>query len=592
MEFVVALSAIAGLPLIARMPEWLLGAIQGGMAENFILLHGYLIALGFILMFLPTLLLGALFPLITALWTRDAGAVGRGVGTAYAANTVGTILGSLLGGLVLLPALGVQSSILVASFLHAAVACAFWWMRAPRGRFIPRLVTAAAALGTVAVAAWAVPAWDRAMMTAGVFTNHRHYGNQDGDLPLDQLVHKYPILYYAEGIDGTVSVVQESDQRVLYINGKADASSKSDLRTQVLLGQIPVLLHPDPRNVLVVGLGSGITSGAAATHSSIERLDVLEISREVTEASALFSTENQNVLADPRVNLVVADARNYLLAPPRQYDLIISQPSNPWISGISNLFTRDFFAQARNALAADGIMAQWFHTYSMAIDDVRTLLETYQSVFSHVTVWMTQGSDLVLVGSNAPHGLDFGRVQRALAEPAIHESLTRARGQSMFRLVNTYLIGGDELASYSAGAPLNTDDRPRIEFNAPRSLYRETSLENLFNVLEHLLNAEQRAPVQAVSDKDASPLRAMGLRYSGSDKTSWLRPDNSNSEFGWMLTRKVTHGEELPNGFRLTLASRRLLEWGDADRKASLSARAMPLEPDPGEVSKHIDSFP
>jgi spermidine synthase len=146
---------------------------------------------------------------------------------------------------------------------------------------------------------------------------------------------------------------------------------------------------------LVIGLGSGITVGSAATHAAVHRLDVLEISPEVVAASRFFVAEHGDVLSDPRLNMNVADARNFILAENQSNDVIISEPSNPWIRGISNLFTLDFFEMARTRLADGGIMAQWLQTYRMSVEDVKTVLHTFQAAFAHVSVWMPMKGDLI-----------------------------------------------------------------------------------------------------------------------------------------------------------------------------------------------------
>ncbi len=466
--FAVLLSLLA----IGKTPGLFLHAFEAGLQESFLLFQALIFGLNFLIMLLPTLGMGALFPLITVLWTRNAAAVGGGVGTAYAVNTAGTILGSVLGGLVLLPSLGVHGSLVLAAGIYLTVALGFWLVRPTQVRAAPRYALATGVLLGFAAAVVLLPPWNRVLMSAGVYYDPDRYLRQGAENPLTGGGKDEQLVYYAEGLDGTVAVFDRQSYRTLVINGKVDASSSGDMPTQVLLGRLPMLMHPAPRRALIVGLGSGVTAAAVvAAGKALDSLTVLEISPEVVEASRFFAPENGDVLSDPRVDLALADARNYLMAAPGRYDLIISEPSNPWISGISNLFTRDFFELARSRLAPGGLMVQWFHLYGMSEADLQSVLRTYGSVFPHVSVWTPLLGDLILVGSDAPHALDYGLLAQALARDDGPLSLKSIRVEKPRDLVRTFLMGGPELTRYASGVPLNTDDRPRIEFNAPRNLY-------------------------------------------------------------------------------------------------------------------------
>jgi len=283
------------------------------------------------------------------------------------------------------------------------------------------------------------------------------------------------MLYYRDGRHGTVSVMESDVQRLLIINGKIDATSVNDLPTQVMVGQLPLMMHPHPRRVLVIGLGSGITAGAVAQHPEIESIDILEISPAVVAASAYFSEANRRVLDDPRVNLIVADARNYLLGTRDLYDVIISQPSNPWISGISNLFTLDFFNLLQSRLAPDGIACQWMQIYNMARKDVRSVLNSYRTPFPFVSVWLSMSSDFIMIGSPQPHGLDGERFDLIQSHSGIGDQLAAIGKPSLGKIAPMFLFDQEFLEEYCRDAPFNTDDRPRVEFNAPQNLYRFTT---------------------------------------------------------------------------------------------------------------------
>lgn len=575
LEVAIGLSAALGLPLIGLLPALFLRGYQAGLHESFLLFQAFIFALCFLLMFLPTVFLGALFPLLTSLWTRDAEGVGRGVGTAYAANTGGTILGALLGGVFLLPTLGVQTTLLLAAGLHVAVGAGFWLMRPAELKGALRYGAAIAALLLFGLTAWLVPPWDRALMTSGVFVNAPRLAARQPGQTLRERTHERRLLYYAEGMDGVVSVMDTGEQRLLVINGKADASSKRDLPSQVLIGQLPILMHADPQEVLVIGLGSGITVGSAATHCSISRIDVLEISPEVVAASRFFAAEHGDVLSDSRVDLIVADARNFLLAEAQTYDVITSEPSNPWISGVSNLFTRDFFKLARTRLAPGGVMAQWLQTYSMSVQDVKTVLHTFQTVFPHVSVWMPMRGDLILIGSNEPHALDYARLEEALALEEIRVDLARVGMDSPQKFLRKFLLGGAELASYTAGAPLNTDDRPRIEFNAPRNLYANTSFVNQVSIVQHLGGAESPVPVVKMAAATPGGLKAPALGLAVSTNAALAEDDWQTS---WLVERQLlpTNKKGKP---KVIVASHALLAWQKGEVETRVFALHLPAQP-------------
>ena len=206
-----------------------------------------------------------------------------------------------------------------------------------------------------------LPDWDRNLLASGPYKYTRFIGVEG----LEDSLRAGRLEYYKEGAAGTVSVRRLGGSLALAIDGKVDASNAGDMLTQRLLGLLPVLLHPNPRDLLVIGLGSGVTAASALASNEVVRADVLEISREVVDASSWFAHENAGVLQNPRVRLLVGDGRTHLLLSRRQYDVIVSEPSNPWMAGVAALFTREFFEAARARLKPGGVLCQWAHTYEM-----------------------------------------------------------------------------------------------------------------------------------------------------------------------------------------------------------------------------------
>jgi spermidine synthase len=486
---------------MGELPDLFLSSDRTPWGESFFAFQFALFGLCFLIVFVPTLLIGALFPLVTGLWAQSARTVGRGVGTAYAANAAGTIFGSLCGGLLLLPKLGAEHSLFLASGLSVAVASLWWSLAGHKGA--RRLGGMAVAWTLFLVVLVVVPRWNPDVMQAGVFTFKPQL---DGNV--EELILGTKLLYYEEGIDGVVSVVDFKGRISLKVNGKPDASTGRDMRTQMILGELGLFMHPNPKRALNIGLGSGVSAGAAANHDSLTSLDILEISPQVVTASEFFVKENGDVLRDPRSRLIVADARNFMLAPGEAYDVIVSEPSNPWVSGVSNLFTIDFFKLARKRLAPDGLMIQWFHTYGMSVEDVKCVLNTFASVFPNMSLWLPMAGDLILVGSEQAHQLDYARVSALLEDPKIRSSMQRVGVSSPADLINMLLMTDRDIDSYVQGALLNTDDRPRIEFGAPSNLYSPTTGRNIRAMLEHLGQRSFDAPIGGLVSEEETTLHA------------------------------------------------------------------------------------
>ena len=195
---------------------------------------------------------------------------------------------------------------------------------------------------------------------------------------------------------------KSSENIYLKVNGKVEASTVGDMPTQVLLGQIPMLLSGSREDVLVIGLGSGITVGSVSTHPA-RRITVAELEPAVVEASRLFAHVNFHVLKDPRVQVITYDARNYLLVTPAKYDVIISEPSNPWMAGVSNLFTREFFLLGSRRLKPAGIFCQWLQLYKISPENLKSILATFHQVYPNLLVFEVENYDLIILGSFRAH---------------------------------------------------------------------------------------------------------------------------------------------------------------------------------------------
>ncbi|MFC1776960.1 fused MFS/spermidine synthase [Pseudomonadota bacterium] len=586
LALLISLTLLLGLPLIGKLPGLFLAGYAAGLHSNFALFQLFIFALCSSVIIMPTLFMGILFPLVTVIWTPSVGLAGRGVGAAYAINTAGTILGALLGGLLILPWLGVHYSIQMAAGLYFLVAVAFWLISNADIRNVHKYAIIVSSTLFVMMIAWLIPAWDKMLMSSGVFSNPDSIIKQSSGEDWQHFFDEKELLYYGEGLDGIVAVINTGDNKALVINGKTDASSSFDLPTQVLFGQLPLALKPDAESALVIGLGSGITPGTLATSESLRRLTILEISEKVIEASEFFKTENYAVLADPRVSLVTADARNHLMASPELYDIIISEPSNPWITGISNLFTDEFFRLAKSRLNPGGIMAQWFHTYSMSNSDLKTLLKTFENNFQYVTVWLPLFEDMLVIGTDQPHAISMG-LESSAAKLTSAKELSRAKIYNDRDLIRSYLIGGDLLSGYVEESRLNSDYNPVVEFNAPKYLYSLTTRENLEGIFNYLEGKKVPVPVTGLVRQTGDFLEGnfMHLKVVF-DKNNAMR----NVRPQWLVSQLLL--EEKGNRTYGMVGSERVLTWTEGSVSYQVLANWLHSSPDIKELTSMLDKLP
>lgn len=450
------------------------------------------------LLAIPTLLMGAALPLAIRLAVEEKGEhASREAGSVYAASSLGSCLGALAAGFALIPLVGVRGTVAAAAV--ASLAASTIALRGSSDRAARRLALQAGVLIAALWGAWLgnLLPWDWRVLTGGYYAYAHLYTKNRAEAtgPLRRevaladdpaLAPGHPparfaeateggeerLLFWRDGMLAQVAVVENGPVRSLLLNGKADASNaRGDMRTQLLLGHLPALLAPEPPggSAMVIGLGSGVTAGAVASWP-YERVIAAEIEPMVARGARFFERENLGALDDPRVTLRIDDARRILDRSPGGFRLITSEPSNLWMSGVSLLFTREFFELAASKLDDDGVFCQWIHLYQVGDDDVRTLFASMGRSFPHMLVFVDE-TDLLIVASKSPLELDPRAWRARIAANRTAGSMLAGAGIETAGDIAAGIVADERaVRGFASGARLHTDDRPILEFTAARQM--------------------------------------------------------------------------------------------------------------------------
>lgn len=478
-QFGTAFSMILMLPLYERLPYFLtrLSAQIPNRPENFSTFLSLEFLMCFVIMVLPTIFSGMSLPVASRIANNDMKVLGKSIGGIFSINTIGSVVGALVTGLVLIPFLGIKSSLELGVLLNGMIGLFILY----KAGVSKQLKMGFAIIFVVFAVGYKVlfPAWNQNFLISGAFrtlytqevpsyTEFKKQQNQG-----------QRILWHKEGVNANVAVREsqfgDTIQKTLVINGKADASSVADLQTQVLLGQIPLMLYPNSGDALVIGLGSGITCGSALRHP-IKSLDVVEIASEVVECNYFFTQENNNFMADPRVKIYIDDAITQLKVSSKKYDYIISEPSNPWIAGISNLYSVEFFNLCKARLNSNGVLTQWFHTYDVNNDIFKLVMSTISSVFPHVSIWKASDADLIILASTTPLSIDFDAMEQKINQPQIAQDLARIKMFDVPTLLSTQVVSARNNPFVHTKNELNSTNKSPLEFLAPVALFTHASV--------------------------------------------------------------------------------------------------------------------
>jgi len=448
------------LPCFRVAPDWLARWCADGSTT--VLLLGELM-LAASALFLPAALMGMSFPLLAAGLTGDPARFGSRLGRLYAANTMGCVAGAFLAGFVLVPALGLRATLdlfAVGSLSVGLIA----WAQTTGPRLLRVTVPATAVLSAAAA---------MLLLPAGPFLK-------------SAVQEPRQLLYYREGNNGTVSVIEEPNGvRQILVDGQPVAgTSDTSVIDQKMLAHLPLLLHPNPQRALTVGFGSGGTSHSMTRHGI--GVDCVEIEAAVPDAADHFLSENLDVRQHPRFHLVLDDARSWLRVAPQKYDVIVTDCTNLPYKSNGDLYTVEYFQLMRDRLGPRGLAAAWVPANGISADDLRTLLRSFRAVFPHTSVWYMNPMPtdfLIVVGSPDRLCIDVHQLAERMAMPAVRDDLAAVGLTDPCRLLYTFLTADEGLDRYLGPGPLHTDDRPVLSYSTYGSAFRQTIAGNLVELL-------------------------------------------------------------------------------------------------------------
>ena len=400
-------------------------------------------AISFVIMLVPTILMGGVFPIAIRLYA-SLDTLGGDIGRLYAVNTLGAILGSFAAGFLLIPAIGTQNTLIAMAAINLiAGGILFALDRSRRPRF---RVIAIGAAGVLAALVYLVVPSDPLQ---------RLYARSEPDCEL---------IYYDEDVAGTVTIHQrDEDYLLLKISGTSEVPTYyGALQNFRLLGHLPALLHPAPRDALFIAFGAGIALGTLGRYD-LEQIECVEIVSGVPKAARYFSHLNYNILDDPRVRVIIDDGRNYLAKSPSRYDVITVDSTHPRSSDSWVLYTREFYQTCQDHLAANGVMVQWLPIHGLSDPEYRMIVRTFHTVFPHASIWLTT-EYTILVATAKPMEIDFSRVRTELERPEIEATLQSANLSNPYAFIGCLVMAEEAVERYVGPGPINTDDLPRISF--------------------------------------------------------------------------------------------------------------------------------
>ncbi|HXJ60212.1 MAG TPA: fused MFS/spermidine synthase [Verrucomicrobiae bacterium] len=475
----------------------------------------------------PAAMIGSVLPLLIRILSGQSSALGQKVGALLTWNTLGAVIGVLSTGFVLMPGIGLRNSFAALAFGLSAVAIFSAWRRQLRSLALASggSIALLAVLFTLGGEGW------RHVISSGAFRSRETEPNPEA---MSFRRAHVKILFYEDAPDATVSVehgdgIEAPADMGLRINGKTDASSRVDLSTQLLVAHLPMAARPESKDVFILGLGSGITGGAALGHP-IDHLVIAENCEPVVRAARFFDQWNAGVLTDPRARIRIEDARTLLKLSPQLYDIIITQPSNPWMVGVGSVFSREYYELGASRLKEGGVMAQWFHLYDMHDGIVSMVLRTFGTVFPYVEVWDCGAGDLVLLGSKRPWDASLAHYAKIFDRERPRQDLARIGIHTVNALLARQFASQRTGFAITGEGPIQSDLFPVLEYEAPKAFYLGISASLLNQFDERTWQQEVAPPAKrtALAKLDGSHLRSVFGQY-------WTINTNLQTYLIWRL---------------------------------------------------------
>lgn len=434
--------------------------------------------LSFVIIFFPALFMGISFPLICKIYTQNTDKLGYNVGKVYFINTIGSILGSLIAGFILIPLLGISKGIISVAFINLLLGMTLIVLE-PDLQRKTRFITVNCCIVFIAIFLAHLGTKDPMILPPSIFRT---------------VTRSDKLLYYKETSEGTVIVSEDrfTGIRACHINNNAVCGTTYDaLKVIKMLGHLPFFINPDAQNALIIGFGIGITASAVAEHD-VNQIDCIEICPGIKDAAKFFNVFNKNVIKNPKINFIGGDGRNYILVTNKKYDVISCDPTHPSL-GCNNLYTKEYFQLCKKILNKNGVICQYLPLHKLSLNEFKILIKTFSSVFPHTTVWLAH-SHGILIATDHRIDIDFS---------FLRNNLQNLQDDILFDpyLLTICLIYDEEaVTKFTKGAAINTDNNPYLEFFTSNSIKRESWDINLSALLKFRINPQKL--IANIDDKE------------------------------------------------------------------------------------------
>jgi spermidine synthase len=429
----------------------------------------------FLVMLIPTCLLGATFPLVSKIVVANTQNLGYNIGLINAINTIGATLGSLLAGFVFIVVFGIQKSIILMGIINIGIGLLIIGLT-PFHKPKIKLLFLSAFILIASVFIFLVPRWDKLRMSTFIL---------EPDQPIEKFL---SLLYYHEDAYGLTSVAEFIPQKIKILTTNRlysqNTSAMMGLEDHRRLGHIPMLLHKNPTTALMIGLGAGISLRGASEHN-LDAIDCVEISEGIMKAAHYFDRENNHVLDNPKIKFIIDDGRNFLSINPKRYDIIIGDIFFPMSCGSNNMFSREYFALCKKHLQPGGLMCQWLPVHQLSLNELKIIIKTFKTVFPGTSLWygMIGGSTPVIgcIGMENSFNIDFNYLQRKYGDSLLVSKLQEPNLDNPYIFLSNFVMSGNAIDVFTSDQPMNTDDHPVIEFSNPKlsNNFQERGLANL-----------------------------------------------------------------------------------------------------------------